>query len=299
VTLNRHFFVLTIGFLALCTFAGALAIALASEHPSSRTTTVAVSSFALAALALWWHAQQDLDAVLTLLAFFLIMTSMCVVIYLIAALEPGIAPKITAAVSGVTGLTLGIVSHRRQRSESADFPNVLAAHFDGRQIYEAEGVQFAGLLEPGGGGEPHWMSVILQNCFDAPRQVRIEFDAGSQAKNIRFHPHHEVTLRAAEVLQVMFPAITPAREGSYKVYFSIGVAGTAGRRVRLWRAQEATKKVGTATTVALLAFGHLHFGGGTYFTLGPLDTELWTSPLPPPSSESLWQPRHGAVPLRD
>ena len=82
-----------------------------------------------------------------------------------------------------------------------------------------------------------------------------------------------------------------SRGGSTKAY-TIG-SGQKGKRIRLWRAQEATTRVQTSTTVVLLAFGHVAVGGGIRFTIGPLPYDLWNSPLPAPVQQSIWQPRMG------
>ena len=63
-----------------------------------------------------------------------------------------------------------------------------------------------------------------------------------------------------------------------------------GKRVRLWRAQEASTRIKPTTTLALAAMGHIAFGGGIRFMVDPLPYELWSSPLPPPAYESLWRP---------
>lgn len=115
---------------------------------------------------------------------------------------------------------------------------------------------------------------------------------------MRFHPRHDLTLGAAEIVKVTLPVITPTHAGEYPLYYSLGVKGRAGARVRLWRAQEATTRVKTSTTVVLLAFGHLAMGGGIRFTIGPLPYDLWNSPLPAPVESSVWKPRMGAVPYR-
>jgi hypothetical protein len=297
VTLNKSFFLLTVAFLAMCTLAVVLVVALSSDAVGPSTGGVAVIAFAVAAAALWAQGRHDLDAVLTLLSVFLLLVTVCMVIYLFAADDPGRVSKITTMVAGSAAVGLGVTTYRRQRSESRDFPNILGARFEAGSIFETEGVQFTGVVHPGGNGSPHRIEILLENCFDAPRQVTIRLDTASAAKHVRVQPEHTVMLGAAEVSRVTFPVVTPTYQGHYPIYLSMAVAGREGRRVRLWRAQEATERVKTATTVALLAFGHLAVGGGIRFTVGPLADDLWATQLSLPTQESLWQPRLGTVPL--
>jgi hypothetical protein len=297
VTLNKSFFLLTAAFSALCTLAVALTVALSAEAVGRSAEGVAVVAFAVAVAALWAQGRHDLDAVLTMLSVFLLLATVCLVIYLFVADDAGRAPKIAVVLTGGAAVGLGVTTYRRQRSESRDFPNILAARFESDSIFETEGVQFTGIVHPGGNGSPHHIVILLENCFDAPRQVTIRLDAASAAKHVRVQPEHTVMLGAAEASRVTFPVITQTDQGLYPIYLSMAVAGREGQRVRLWRAQEATERVKTATTVALLAFGHLAVGGGIRFTVGPLPDDLWATPLPPPTQESLWQPRLGTVPL--
>jgi hypothetical protein len=261
------------------------------------TQTVAIVAMLVAGASLWSHARRDLDAVLTLLAVFLLGTAMCAVIYFYSAHEPGEAPQITALLAGILGLALGAATYRRQRAASDEFPNVLATRFLPTEIFETEGIQFAGALRPGGHRAPHQMEVYLQNGFDAPRDITIRFDAASSAQYVRVQREHRVTLGAAEVSQVTFPVVTPTYPGTYWLYISLAVAGDDGKRVRLWRAQDATERVKPATTVALLAVGHLAVGGGVRFPVGPLPDDLWNTALALPTQKTLWRPLPGTVPL--
>ncbi|HEV7668766.1 MAG TPA: hypothetical protein VGS22_09595 [Thermoanaerobaculia bacterium] len=90
--------------------------------------------------------------------------------------------------------------------------------------------------------------------------------------------------------------MTPTYLGTYPLYYSIQVNREEGKRVRLWRAQDATTRTKASTTVALAAIGHLHWGGGIRFTVGPLPDDLWAEPLAPPTEKTLWEPRLGTVP---
>jgi hypothetical protein len=280
----------------MCACAGALTFVLAGEE-TKVAPYVAMAALALAAAALGSEARRDLDAVLTLVSFFLIGVAIVVTVYLFSVERTGAAPKLAAVIAGVAGISLGATTIRRQRGASADFPNLLAAHARRTGVWETEGIQFTGHLRPGGGGEFHVLAIFLQNTFDAPRQVTIRFDAGSAAKYLRFHPQYQLLLGAAAVSKVSFPVIAPTCPGSYRLYFSLSVSGSEGRRVRLWRAQEPTTRFSTATSIALLAIGHVHFGGGTSVTVGPLPDDLWSAELPPPVQQTLWEPRFGTVPF--
>jgi hypothetical protein len=85
--------------------------------------------------------------------------AMCVGIYLLAADQSGLAPKVSFDLCAIGAVTLGIWSYRRQKTESSEFPNILARSVPAGAIFESEGVQFAGFLEPGEGGKPHLISI--------------------------------------------------------------------------------------------------------------------------------------------
>lgn len=296
MTLSKNFFLLAAAFVAMLVFAGAAAFALSLDEPEPLSQIVLGISGSLAALILWRQALRDLDAVLTLVGVEGLLVGIFLGIYLVVAPEAGLAPKAGLAAVVVLSLACGVSTYRRQRSASSDFPNGLAANFPANQIFETEGIQFAGTLHPGNDGRPHVISVILQNCFDAPTRVMLQFDPAGSEKYLRYHPQHSVTVGAAEILRVLLPVVTPTYPGTYPLYYSIQVSRSAGKRVRLWRAQDATTRTKAATTIALAAFGHLHWGGGIRFILGPLPDDLWSQPLRTPIEEILWQPRLGTVP---
>ncbi|GEM_PF-6990377 len=298
MTLNRSFFLLSTAFLLMCTTAVALGIAFASEDIPTKAYSVGLVSGFLTLVILRFEGRRDLDAVLTLVIAFLAFLAMGVGIYLIAADRPGLAPKISFTLCAAGALVLGIWSYRRQKTESPDFPNLLAGSFHHAAIFESEGVQFAGFLEPAQGGKPHLISIFLQNCFDSPCEVTLNFDPAGKGAYMRFHPRHTVALGAAEIVKVTMPVVTPTYAGKYSLYYSIEVKGQKGSRVRLWRAQEATTRVKTSTTLVLLVFGHLALGGGIRFAVGPLPYDLWNSPLPAPVDESIWKPRMASAPYR-
>jgi hypothetical protein len=293
---SKNLFSFFVAFFAMCASAGGAIFALSGDGPAEASVVVVLVAGVIAAGILWQQGQRDLDAVLTLVGAFALCAAVCLGIYLANALEPGNAPKVALAVAAIVGVACFAQTYRRQRSASSDFPNVLAANVPANQIFETEGVQFAGTLSPGKDRKPHRVSIFLQNCFDAPTQVTIRFDPAGYEKYFHLHAQHTVTLGAAEVSRVTFPVVTPTYPATYPLYYSIEVSREEGKRVRLWRAQEATTRTKTSTTLALAAIGHLKVGGGIRFTVGPLPDDLWAEPLAAPTQETLWEPRFGTVP---
>ncbi|MES1242998.1 MAG: hypothetical protein ABUT39_15385 [Acidobacteriota bacterium] len=297
MTPSKSFFWLVLAFCALCVMAGAATFALSGEAASDTALNVAGVAFLVAAAILWREGRRDPDAVLTLVGAFALLAAVCIGIYLFYADRPGTASQVALVVCVALGVACGAATWRRQRTESADFPDVLATMVLPASIFETEGIQLTGLLDQGRDRRPHAASILLQNCFDAPRTVTIRFDAAGAEKYMRFHPEHRVEIGPAEVARVVFPVVAPTYPGSYPLYFSIAVEGRSGKRVRLRRAQEATERTKAATTVALLVVGHLMVGGGIRFTIGPLPYDIWAAELPQPVRQSLWQPRIGTVPF--
>lgn len=265
MTLTKSFFLLTIAFFSIVTALVAIAVAL--SLPEARNSALVVAGLAgvIAALILRVEARRDPDPVLTQLCAVSSITATAVGMYWIFGLEPGIAPKVATGLAAILAIAFAVAIYRRRKTESLDFPNILARMVNYKGIFETEGVQFTGYLEPGVAGKPHFVSILLQNCFDSARDVTIAFDPAGSAKYLRFYPKHTVRLPDGAVSRVTFPVVTPTYPGAYQLYFSIAVSGRAGRRVRLWRAQEATNRIKPAAQVALLAVGHLAWGGGVRF----------------------------------
>lgn len=296
MTLSRSFFALALAFVALIVAAAAATVMLGSAGPTPSATPTALVAAVVASVLLWRQGARDLDAVLTLVSAFALLTAVCIAVYLFNAEDASSAPKFALVATTAFGLGAGATTWRRQRSNSADFPNVLASRVPAEQIFETEGVQFTGTMHPGHDQIPHRLAILLQNCFDTSRRVTVRFDAAGYEKYMRFAPEHTLDLGPAEVAQLTCPVIAPTYEGNYPLYISISVPSTSGKRVRLWRAQEATNRIATGTTLALLAVGQVAFGGGVRFTIGPLDSDLWHQELPPPEKRSLWEPKLGTVP---
>jgi len=297
MTLNRSFFSLAGAFLALSTAAISLVVAFTPGSTGQTASIVAGVSMLVAVLLLYSEAKLDPDAVLTLLAVFALLTAICTGIYVFSADDAGVAWMVVTGVATLVAAALGYTTYRRQHHEAPEFPDILGRQFGPDSLLETEGIQFTGTLQPGEGPNPHWMSIYLQNTFDAPRAVTVRFDAGNQARYLRFHQEHRVRVGAAEVMAVRLPVIAPTYPGQYSLYFKLRVDGAEGRRVRLRRARTAEDRVKASTTAALLAFGHLRVGGGVKFTIGPLPDDIWVADLPAPEAETIWQPQLGTVPL--
>lgn len=280
-------------FLALLTLAIALLVAVNGRGGPALTGTMVVA--AVVALAGLRHeARRDLDAALT----FCTVCAIAVAIVggiVVLSIEPRPAGWIAVtAVAAAVGLGLGIYTFRRQYGpESPEFPNLLRQRYPESQIFESDGVQFTGELIPSDGRSPHTVALLLQNCSDGPRSVTIRFDAAGAAKYLRFHPTVETPLGAAEVVRIKVPVISPTYDGSYPLFFSLGVSGSGGHRVRRWRAQAATTRIKPGQTAALLAVGLIAAGGGVRFTVGPTPVDLWNTVLDKPAREVLWQPAAG------
>jgi hypothetical protein len=297
MTLSRNFFRLATAFISMCVACAAGAVALSETGLENGPAVVSLVALGVALVCLWMEAKSDLDAVLTMVAVSMLLAAICVGIYLFSADHAGLAPKAALGGAILISAACGFMTYRRQHGSSADFPNVLLKQAPAKDILETEGVQFLGFLKPGGGGKPHALSVVLQNCFNAPRTVRIRLDGAAYASYMRFQPEHQVVLGPAEVARVVFPIVAPTYPGSYRLYLEIGVSGKEGKRVRLWRAREAPTRTSSTETVVLAALGTLKVGGGVFFTIGPLPDDLWNTHLAVVSFESLWQPRIGTVPL--
>jgi hypothetical protein len=298
MTLNKSFFALTGAFLAMSTAAISLVVGLIVDSIGPAPFIVALGAALVAAVLLWSEARRDVDAVLTLIAAFALLTGICLGIYVYSAREPGLAPEVSTVAAALTAAVLGFLTYRRQHRESPDFPDVLGRQFGPTRILETDGVQFTGTLQPGQGGSPHFATIFLQNTFNGSRSVTITFDAAGEAQYLRFYPEQRLTLGPAEVSAVTVPVVAPTYPGQYSLYFSLGVAGEEGGRVRLRRARTASDRVKASTTAALLAVGHLTVGGGVRFTIGPLPEDIWAIDLPAPTVKSLWQPQFGTIPSR-
>jgi len=280
-------------FLSLLTLAIAILVAVNGKSgPALTGTMVAAGIIILAGLR--HEARRDLDAALTFCAVCAIGIAIVGGIVVLSIEPRPVGWIAVTAVAAAVGLGLGIYTFRRQRGpDSSEFPNLLLKKYPSTQIFETDLIQFTGELLPSDGKSPHLVSLLLQNCSDGSRSVAIRFDAGGAAKYLRFQPVVETTLGPAEVIRVKVPVISPTYEGSYPLFFSLGVSGSGGQRVRKWRAQVPTTRVKPGQTVALLAVGHLAVGGGVRFTIGPTPADLWNTALANPIREILWQPGIG------
>jgi len=100
---------------------------------------------------------------------------------------------------------------------------------------------------------------------------------------------------------VVLPLRPPAAPANVTLFVS-GKFHGAGRRVRFGRRHAVTERVKPAMTLAMLAVGHLHAGGGTYVQL-PVRPTHQPPPYPPPAQEpgvwqctTVWSPQQPASP---
>ena len=283
--------------LALSVFVGSASYHLTHDDAAASVLVTALVSLTVGVLGLVYQARSDPDSVLTFLSVFLLLVALCEAIYVFSSHEPGWVPKSAALMSTIGGVILGVITYRRQFGPgSSDFPNILRSETSPEGILETDGVQFMGFVETGTDDRPHWVSIALQNCFDGPRTVRIEFDAERHSEYLRYHPEFSAELGPAEVRRVRFPVVSPTYAGEYNLFFKVGVDGSGGKRVRLWRAKAPSTRVKGAATAALLAAGVFAYGGGLRFRIGPLQSDLWSADLPAPADEVVWQPEFGTVP---
>lgn len=295
MSLNRNFFALAGAFVGLLTAALSVLLLVFLEGVGPTPGFVAATGVVFAALLLFWVARRDLDAVLALLAVCALMTAGFTGLYLYFHPSAGWTPAAAMIGAALLGLFLGSATIRRRDSGSAEFPDVLGHRFGLRTLLETEGIQFTGTLTPGDDDAPHLITIYLQNTYDGPRRVTVEFDAAGYAQYLRISPRSVVQLGPAEVSSVTLPAVSHPKGGRYPLYFSLRVEGSDGRRVRYRRAQTATTRVTPGMTAALLVVGHVAYGGGVSLTIDPLPADLWEAELPSPVVTPLWLPGVGTL----
>jgi hypothetical protein len=285
----KKYLLFSIAFVTLSIAVGNVSYALTHDEVARWVTVVALGCLAVGLLCLGVQVRSDADSVLIFLSVFLLLLALVEGIYLYSAHDPGWLPKLLLGASALGAVGLGALTYRRQfGADSSVYPNVLRAHFQEGSILEMDGVQFTGFVEPATPGHPHWISLLVQNCYDAPRHVRIRFDAERDRKHLRYHHVFNTRLGAAEVRRFHFPVIAPTVPGEYDLYFNVSVEGTGGTRVRLWRAKTPSSRVRGDATVALLAVGVFAHGGGLKFTLGPLAEDFEGAVLPAPRNQIVW-----------
>jgi hypothetical protein len=145
-------------------------------------------------------------------------------------------------------------------------------------------VQFATFLRQGGGTEPHWIDLYLQNCGSAPRTVGFQL-SGSLLRKVKVPQPASVEVGPLEVWRLSLPVVTGDKDGTTSVELLIPVRGKGGRRLRLRRAW-------TSQARSMSPIGEVRL------LLPPLPAEQWEADFLPWRAEKLWQPRPGEPDLR-
>lgn len=283
-------------FLAILVAAIALLFELGPESTSAPRITALVAGLAAGA-GLAYEARKDLDAALTFIAVVALCAAIFAIIYVVASSSRGAVPLTVAGGTLALAAGCGLWTWRRQRSEDPAFPNLLRSQFSDPHILETDGVQFVGWVEPSNEEKPHSIVFFLQNCFDGERRVSLRFDPGRYREYLRLYEEVQANLGPGEVVRVETPVVSPTYEGSYRLFFSLDVSGSSGKRVRGWRAQVPSRRVKGSQTAALLALGIVSWGGGTSFQIGPLAADLWNAELPEPRVGVVWKPERPLAPI--
>jgi hypothetical protein len=153
-------------------------------------------------------------------------------------------------------------------SRRDDVPNVLLESFPKEAIVERDGVQWAASaalseFSKTGFGQ---LRLVLQNCFDAPRQVSLELylDNKPIAGSVRLRAGllAPFELRGAEVVSVLVPVAALGKEAELELRLEPTISGFGGTRIRSFRARGAARRRSLGERAALLGVGVLVWGGG-------------------------------------
>lgn len=285
-------------FVALATFSITLVFLVTGRQVGETARVVAAISALIAGAGLSYEYRRDLDAALTFLSVFLIIVAICAGTFVFSARQPGNISKAITVVAILGGLSLGFATYRRQTApDSPAFPDLLRQGSAKAPIYERDGIQFVPYFQPGTRDQPHFATFVLQNCFDAPRQVNLTLTPGSSfaAKRLRLQSRINIEMGAAEVIRLSLPVVSPTYPGTYSLFFDISVSGSGGQRVRLRRAKVPERRITASGTILLLLVGVTAVGGELEFIVGPLPTDIWSQPLLEPKIDILWKPLTKAV----
>jgi hypothetical protein len=180
-----------------------------------------------------------------------------------------------------------------------EVPNVLRERFGRSNVVEVDGVQMSVLT--GGttvvhGGHIESVRVVLQNCWDAPREavVRLSEDTRiflGKSGDILFPDETEISLGPAEVVAVKIPiAAEPDARGRFSIDLRLDVSGRGGERVRPWRAGGLSRPVPWWVILLLAPVGALVWGGGIKIKVSARPQEAPDVVLPDPLREVIWRP---------
>lgn len=218
-------------------FAGGLTLYLTGGRQEDWVSLLTVAlSFLAVTLALYFEGREDPDAVLLWAGGVLLgLASVLGVFYLSAFRPPSWLVPVTGLAALLGSFALAWTWSRQRAPADPDFPDVLAAVEPRGPIRETNRVQFAAFVRRGGGTEPHWIDLTLQNCCSAPRNVGFRF-LGPWARKLKVPVPAGFVLGPAEVRKLSLPVVTREKEGSSSGSRSWGRAaggcGSAGPGAR-------------------------------------------------------------------
>jgi hypothetical protein len=214
--------------------------------------------------------------------------------------------------SSVAAIVLLLGWHNRRSKRPDLMPDVLAAVFSPDAVLQLGDVHIAVASQQHG----PWLvlRLFLQNLRDGlgflelrmqPRGTGV-LPTGDGGASLLQHgvPTLSCDVPGGAVVEVavVLPLRPPAAPTSITLFLS-GKFHGAGRRVRFGRRGAVTERVKPGMTLALLAVGHLHAGGGTYVTLPVAPTRdlpPFDPALPPEAGEwrrtTVWSPENPASP---
>lgn len=193
------------------------------------------------------------------------------------------------------------LAHTQLRRETV--PNLLRQRFDRSTIFEKDGVQFVATYAPteidaGGSFEVY---LVAQNCWDAPRTLRLGLNTAArltlERAGLHFAREPSVTLPGAAVAVLKIPVTAhPRSQGRFVLNATPKVEGSGGTRVRHWRARGIGMRIPGWLTAALMLAGVFAWGGGLRFKVRvrqnryAVDAKPTT---PEPTTEIVWRPGGG------
>ncbi len=204
----------------------------------------------------------------------------------------------TLAVS-VAGFVACVAFVIRERRKTDVVPNVLLQRVSPASVFESEGVQWAFAQGSSDLRRPSTIQVLLQNCIDAPRRVRIRLteESGTLRRRggVRLPPIGDVELAAGEVVAVTVPVSAGARESRcVDVYIELRASGPAGERLRVFRGRIASTRVSVVMQILGAFAGYFLWGGGVSVSFANTEPVADDHPLTAPTRETLW-----SMPPRD
>ena len=200
------------------------------------------------------------------------------------------------------GLFIVLLAWHFRKTRRPDLaPDILVAVFGPDSILQLGDVHIAAAAWQDG----PWLVVraVLQNLRDGLGFLELRFEprSGGNALGARL-PRLSCEVDGSGVVDAtVVVSVRPLAAPTQLKAFISGKFRGAGRRVRFGRRMAVTERVKPVTTAAMLALGHVHYGGGTVLSL-----TLTTPPVPPPlllpeavgrwHVAPLWSPQEPATP---